>query len=82
MMTVLEHMKNLAQSLAPDQREQLADFLKQQNGKPSENPTSIQDNLSAEDWVESLKTWAHGERNLPDVPAEALRRGSIYQDSI
>lgn len=44
-MTVLEHIKNLSHSLTPKQREELAKYLKEPNGKSSQKkkPVSLRD---------------------------------------
>ncbi len=41
-MTVLEHIKQLSHTLTPQQREELAQFLRQPNGKtPRKKPVSL-----------------------------------------
>ncbi len=41
-MTVLEHIKNLSHSLTAKQREELAKYLKEPNGKPEQKkPVSL-----------------------------------------
>jgi ubiquinone biosynthesis protein UbiJ len=41
-MTVLEHIKQLAMNLTPDEKEALAEYLGEANGeKPSEKPQSL-----------------------------------------
>lgn len=43
---------------------------------------NLQEALSPDEWVESLRNWASEERNLPPVPDEASRRENIYEDRI
>lgn len=40
----------------------------------------FQQRVSADEWIESLKTWANKPRNLPPLSDEALRRENIYED--
>lgn len=42
----------------------------------------LQEKLSADAWIESLKKWAHKTRNLPEISNEMLRRESLYEDRI
>ena len=43
----------------------------------------LQEKVSAEEWINSLKNWANKPRNLPPpLSDEALRRENIYEDRI
>ena len=41
-----------------------------------------QENLTADDWIESLKNWANKKRHLPDIPDDMLSRENLYEDRI
>jgi hypothetical protein len=46
-MTVLEHIKQLALNLAPEEKDDLAQYLAESNGeKPPENPQSLRGDWS------------------------------------
>jgi len=42
----------------------------------------LQETVSAEDWIKSLKNWANKKRDLPEISDEALRRENLYEDRI
>ena len=42
----------------------------------------FQQTVSADEWIESLKTWANKPRELPELSDEALRRENLYEDRI
>jgi hypothetical protein len=42
----------------------------------------LQEKLSPDDWIESLKKWANKTRNLPEISNEMFRRENLYEDRI
>lgn len=42
----------------------------------------FQQRVSADEWIESLKSWANEKRELPELSDESLRRENLYEDRI
>jgi hypothetical protein len=42
----------------------------------------FQERASAEEWTQSLVSWANNRQSLPAIPGEALRREYLYEDRI
>ncbi len=42
----------------------------------------LQERVSADEWITSLKNWANKKRDLPEISDEALRRENLYEDRI
>ncbi len=42
----------------------------------------LQESVTADDWIKSLKNWANKKRNLPEISDEILRRENLYEDRI
>ena len=42
----------------------------------------LQENLTADDWIASLKNWANKRRHFPEISDEMLRREHLYEDRI
>lgn len=43
---------------------------------------NLQETLSADEWITSLKNWASQRPDVPDLSEEALRRENLYDDRI
>lgn len=94
MTNIVEEITVKSASLPSDLQHEVLDFVDfvsgkarhgKVNGTPFEsvlgnNDTNLQDSLSADEWIVSLKKWAGQKRNVPDIPAEALRRENFYED--
>ena len=42
----------------------------------------MQDDITADDWIESFKNWANKERHLLGISDEMLSRENIYEDRL
>ena len=42
----------------------------------------LQEKLTSDAWIESLKQWANKTRNLPEIANEMLSRENLYEDRI
>ena len=43
---------------------------------------NLQESVTADDWIGSLKNWASTKRQLPEISDEMLRRENLYEDRI
>lgn len=60
----------------------LLDDILQEALSKIDDEKHLQEKVSADEWIKSLKSWANKKRDLPQISDEALRRENIYEDRI
>ncbi len=42
----------------------------------------LQDSVSAEEWITSLRNWSNASKSVAVIPDDALRRSNLYEDRV